>query len=67
MLKCAITGEYFNPRKGQGWYQAARHRPGETLQMRVVHPDVVRSGEWKPRDWMGRGPEYGCCGILEGI
>lgn len=64
MLTCAISGRKFKPRKGQGWYQAERHIPGTKMRHKVVHPDVVREG-WEPRDWLGRGPEFGCCGILE--
>lgn len=66
MLICAISGRPFRPTKGQGWYQAAAHRKGEKLQMKVVHPVEVRAG-WKPTDWLGRGPEYGYCGILEEV
>lgn len=66
MLRCEISGDMFRPCVGQGWYQAAPHRAGDKLQMRVVHPREVRKG-WKPRDWLGRGPEYGCCGILKEI
>lgn len=65
MLTCAITERRFRgPLRGQGWFQAAQHRPGTMLQMKVVHPDEVRRG-WKPKDWLGRGPEFGCCGIWE--
>jgi hypothetical protein len=63
MLTCAKSGRKFRPTKGQGWYQAAPHRPGTTLQMKVVHPSI----EWEPRDWLDRGPEYGCCGVLDRI
>ncbi len=66
MLRCSISGDMFNPTKGQGWYQAAPHKPGQILQMRVVHPREVRAG-WKPTDWLGRGPEFGYCGILKEV
>ena len=66
MLKCAISDRMFKPTRGQGWFQAAAHKPGTVLQMKVVHPDEVRKG-WQPKDWLGRGPEFGCCGILERI
>ena len=64
--ECAISGRLFTPVPGQGWFQASAHKPGEKLQMRVVHPDEVRKG-WKPKDWLGRGPEFGCCGILRKV
>lgn len=66
MLKCAISGVEFRPMRGQGWYQAAPHRKGEILQMRVVHPDEVRAG-WTQKDWEGKGPEFGRCGILRRV
>lgn len=66
MLICSISGRAFRPTKGQGWYQAERHKPGTRLNMKVVHPDEVRKG-WKPTDWLGRGPEHGYCGILERV
>lgn len=66
MLTCAISGRRFTPRSGQGWYQADYHKPGTKLQMKVVHPVEVRKG-WQPKDWLGRGPEFGCCGILERV
>lgn len=64
MLTCAISGRKFRPLRGQGWFQAAPHKPGTVLQMRVVHPEEVRKG-WVPRDFDGLGPEFGRCGILE--
>lgn len=66
MLTCAISGRKFRPSVGQGWYQAAPHRPGTKLQMKVVHPDEVLRG-WVPRDFDGYGPEFGRCGILKEI
>lgn len=65
MLTCAISGRKFRPATGQGWYQAAPHRPGTVLQMKVVHPAEVKAG-WQPRDYDGKGPEYGRCGIWGG-
>lgn len=64
MLTCAISGRRFRPQAGQGWYQRAPHRTGQKLAMSVVHPEEVKRG-WTPTDWLGRGPEEGCCGILE--
>lgn len=65
MLTCAVSGRKFRPMKGQGWYQAAPHKPGTVLQMKVIHPLYVTRENLT--DWLGRGPEYGCCGILEGV
>lgn len=64
--RCALSGRKFRVSRGQGWYQEAPHKAGEKLKMRVVHPDEVRKG-WTPRDWLGRGPEFGCCGILKEV
>lgn len=63
--RCAVTGRKFKPTKGQGWYQAAPHKRGEKLKMRVVSPAAVKAG-WVPKDYDGLGPEYGRCGIWEG-
>lgn len=66
MLTCSISARRFRPMVGQGWFQRGPHKPGTTLLMGVVHPIEVRKG-WQPTDWLGRGPEAGCCGILKEV